>query len=85
MQHALESGGRSAAALGTVAADFQSCDGDVKAAFPLNLAFEPVEKVAFEFGDLAAAQAGHVNVVTRWAAFVEVFFSLHVHQVEFIN
>ena len=47
--------------------------------------FEAVEEIAFEFRDLAAAQAGHVNVVALGATLVEMLLSLHVHEVEFVD
>jgi hypothetical protein len=51
----------------------------------LNLPFEAVEKIAFEFSDLAATKAGHVDVVALRAAFVKMFLSLHVHEIEFVD
>jgi hypothetical protein len=76
---------RVAAALGTVAADFQTRYHDVKAAVTLDLSLEPIEEVALKLKNLSAAQAGHVNVVTLRTSFVKVFFALHMHQVEFVN
>src|SRR5438477_12622732 len=73
------------AALGAVAADLQSADNDVETALALNLAFEPVEEVAFELRNFATAQTGHVDVIAMRAAFVEMLLALHVHEVEFVN
>jgi hypothetical protein len=57
----------------------------VEAAIALNLAFQPVEEIAFELQNLPASQAGHMNVVPLRAALVEMFFALHVHQVKFVH
>ncbi len=50
----------------------------------LDLPFQPVEKAALKFRNLAAAQAGHVNMVALRPSFVEVLLSFHMHKVEFI-
>ena len=73
------------AALRAVSADFQPADHDVKPAITLDLPFEPVEKVAFQFADFPAPQAGHVDVVTLRPALIVVFLALHVHQIKFID
>jgi hypothetical protein len=73
------------AAGGAVSADFEAGYDDVELAVALDLALQAVEKSAFEFGDLAAAQAGHVDVVALGATFVKMFFALQVHEVELIN
>jgi hypothetical protein len=57
----------------------------VEAAFALDLALETVEEVAFEFRNLPASQARHMNVVPLRTPFIEVFLTLHVHKVEFVN
>src|ERR1700691_977994 len=54
-------------------------------AIALDLALQPVEKVALEFHDLAATQAGHVDVVALWPPLIKVLLALHVHEVEFIH
>jgi hypothetical protein len=51
----------------------------------LDLAFEPFEQIALEFGDLATSKASHVDVVALRAALVIMLFSLHVHEIEFID
>jgi hypothetical protein len=79
------SGGWSGAALGAVTADFEAGDDYVEAAVALDLSLQSVEEITLEFRDLAAAQAGHVDVVTLRAALVKMFFSLHVHEIEFID
>ena len=71
--------------MGAVAANFQTGDDNVKAAIPLNLTLQPIKQITFEFGNLAAAQARHVNVVALRTPLVEVFLALHVHQVEFVD
>ncbi len=68
-----------------ISADLQPAHHNVETAFALNLALQPVEQVAFEFRDLPAAQAGHVDVVALRPAFIEMLLSLHVHEVEFIH
>lgn len=73
------------AALCAVAADFKPADHDVKPAVTLNLAFQAIEKIAFELHDFSAAQAGHVNMVTLWPPLVIMLLALHVHQVEFVH
>jgi hypothetical protein len=73
------------AALGAVATDFQPGDYDMEAAVSLNLPLQAIKEITFEFRNLAAAQARHVDVVPLWAAFVEVLLALHVHQIEFVN
>jgi hypothetical protein len=54
-------------------------------AVALNLAFQAVEKVAFKFRDLAAAEAGHMDMIALRTSFVKMLFSLHVHEVEFVD
>src|SRR5437762_85529 len=71
-------------ALRAISTDFQPADNDVKAAFALDLPFQPVEEVAFELRNSSAAQAGHVDVIAMRAAFVEMLLALHVHEVEFV-
>ena len=57
----------------------------MEAAVALDLSLKPVEEIAFEFRDLAAAQAGHMDVVTLRTALVVMLLSLHVHEIEFID
>ena len=73
------------AACGAVATNLQAADEDVKLTLALDLAFEPLEQIAFEFCNFAAAQACHMNVVTLRAPLIKMLLALHVHQVEFIN
>jgi hypothetical protein len=58
---------------------------DMEAAVSLNLPLQAIKEITFEFRNLAAAQARHVDVVPLGAAFVEVFLALHVHEIEFVN
>jgi hypothetical protein len=51
----------------------------MKTAVALDLSFESVEKVTFELGDFATAQACHMDVITLGPPFVEVLLPLHVH------
>jgi len=78
-------GGRSSAALGAISANFQAAHDDMEAAIALDLAFEAVEKIALEFHDLSATKTCHVNVIALRTAFVKMLFSLHVHQIEFVD
>ncbi len=57
---------------------------DVELAVALNLTFKPLEQIALEFCDLAAAQARHMNVIALRPPFIKVLFTLHVHQIEFV-
>ena len=68
-----------------VAADFETADDDVKAAIALDLALQAIKEITFKLHDFAATKAGHVNMVALRATFVEMFFSLHVHEIEFID
>jgi hypothetical protein len=72
-------------AFGAIAADFQPAHENVKLALALYLAFEPLEQIAFELRNFAAAQARHMNVVPLRSSLVEVLLALHVHQVKLIN
>ena len=73
------------AACGAVPTDLQAADEDVKLTLALDLAFEALEQVAFEFRNFAATEACHMNVVTLRSALIKVLLALHVHEVEFIN
>jgi hypothetical protein len=77
--------GGSGAALGAISANFQPAHDDVEAAVALNLAFQAVEKITLKFHDFATAQARHMNVISLGTALVEMFFTLHVHEIEFID
>ena len=57
----------------------------MEAAIALDLAFEPIKKITFEFHDFAAPQTCHVNVVALRAALVVMLFSLEMHEVEFVH
>lgn len=54
-------------------------------AVALDLSLEAVEEVALELRNLAAAEAGHVNVVALRAPLVVVLLALHMHEVEFVD
>ena len=68
-----------------VTANLQTRDQYVKLTIALDLTLEPVEEIAFKFRNLAATQAGHVNMIPLRASLVEVFLPLHVHKIQFIN
>lgn len=57
----------------------------MKLAIPLDLPFETIEQIAFQFNDFSAAQTCHVNVVPLRPPLVKMFLALHVHQIELIN
>lgn len=75
----------SAAAGRAVPSHFKARNQDVKAAVALQLPFQIFEKLALEFSNLPAAQAGHVDVISSCFPFIEVPFALHVHQVQFVD
>ena len=77
--------GNAFAAVRTVSANFQATHDDVKPAIALDLSFQAIEQLAFEFHDFSAAQARHVDVVALWAALIKMLLALHVHQVEFVD
>jgi hypothetical protein len=57
----------------------------VKLAITLNLSLEPFEQIALEFHNLAASQAGHVDMVPLRTALVIMLFPLHVHEIKLIH
>ena len=57
----------------------------MEAAVALDLSLQAVKEIALEFRDLAAAQAGHVDVVALRAALVIMFLALHVHEIQFVD
>jgi len=77
--------GGSNTALSAVSANFQTAHDNVEAAIALDLTFEAIEKIALEFHDLAAAQAGHVDVIALWTALIKMFLTLHMHEIEFVD
>src|ERR1700686_1590253 len=68
-----------------VAANFQPRHHDPKAAVLLHLSFQFLKNVAYELHDLAATQAGHVDVIPIQLALVVVTLAVDVHQIEFVN
>src|SRR5215471_9220940 len=72
-------------AVGAIASYFEPRHDNMKAAITLDLALETVEQVAFKFHDLAAAQAGHVDVVALGPSLVEMLFPFQMHEVQFID
>jgi hypothetical protein len=57
----------------------------VELAFALNLAFEAIEKITLELKNFPATQARHVQMIALRPAFVKVFLTLQVHEVQFID
>ena len=76
---------RLAATIRAITATLQAGDYNMKLAVALNLPFQAVEEIAFEFRDLPAAEAGHMDVVALRTPLIKVFFPLHVHQIKFVN
>jgi len=71
--------------LGAITTDFQPGNHDMELAIALDLSLQSVEEVTFEFSDFAASQTGHMDMISLWSAFVVMFFTLHVHEIEFIH
>jgi hypothetical protein len=69
----------------TVPTDFETRHHNVELALALNLPFQSVKQITLEFLDLAAAQAGHVEMIALGTALVEVLLPLHMHEIEFIH
>jgi hypothetical protein len=77
--------GTVATAFGAITTDLEAANNDVKAAVALDLTFQAIEEVAFEFHDFAATQARHVDMISLWAPLVVVLFALHVHEIELVH
>src|SRR5713226_5561622 len=58
-----ESSWEQATAARAVTAHFQAGNDNVKLALALDLAFQPVKQITLKFHDLAATQAGHVDMI----------------------
>jgi hypothetical protein len=57
----------------------------VELTITLDLPLQPFKQIALEFDNLAASQAGHVDMVALRTALVIVLFPLHVHEIKFIH
>ena len=68
-----------------ISAHFQPRNQHAESAIFLHLLFQLLKTVAHKLGDLAAAQASHVDVVALQFALVVVAFAVDVHQVEFVD
>ena len=66
-------------------ADFRTRDGNLDVAITRDLIFELLVKAGFEFADLAATEAGDMNVVARAVGFVVVTIASQVQQVKLVN
>jgi len=73
------------ATIGTVSAALQARDDNMELAVALNLPFQTVKEIAFKFSYLSATKTCHVNMISLRPPFVEVLFSLHVHQVKLVH
>jgi len=69
----------------TDAADFGARDGDLHVEVAGDLFLELLVKAGLEFADLAAAQAGYVDVVAWAMGFVVVAVAAKVEKVEFVD
>src|SRR5439155_313747 len=74
-----------AQALRAVAANFGARNRYLHVEVPRDLVFQLFVEAAFEFADLAAPQAGHVNVVPRTVRLVIVAVSAQVQQIQLID
>lgn len=81
----LPEGGIGFEASGAVAADFGAGDGDFHVEVAGDLVFELFIEAAFEFADLAAPQAGYVDVVAGPVAFVIVAVAAEVEQIKLVD
>jgi hypothetical protein len=70
---------------GTVSTDFQSRYDNSEPAVFFHLPLQLFENVAYELHDLAAAQAGHVDMVAIQFALVVMTLAVDMHQVEFVD
>jgi len=57
----------------------------VKLAFALDLTLETIEEITLEFHYLAAAQAGHVHMITLGPTLVIMLLAFEMHQVKFVD
>ena len=57
----------------------------MEAAVAFDLALEPLELIADELRDLAATQAGGVDVIAGEPALIVMTFSVDVHEIEFVD
>ncbi len=73
------------AAVGAEAAYFCAGNCDFDAAVAGDLGFELLVEFAFEFADLATADAGYVNVVAWAVALVEMAVAAEVQEIELVN
>ena len=67
------------------AADFGAGDGDLHFEVVGNLFFQLFVQAGFEFADLAAAEAGDVDVVARTVGFIVVAVAAEVEEIEFVD
>ncbi len=72
-------------ALGAVAANFRARDGDLHVEIARDLLLQLLVQAAFEFPNLAAAQARHMNVIARTVRLVIVAVPAKMQQIQFVN
>src|SRR5208282_1274995 len=68
-----------------VSTDLKARDDDVKPAIAFQLVLQRLESLAHELGDLSAAQAGHVNMITPQLPLVVMSLAVQVHQVKLVD
>lgn len=72
-------------AVGANSAYFRTADGDLDSGVTRDLPLQLFVQIAFDLADLAAADAGYMDVVARAVAFVEVPVAAEVKQIEFVD
>jgi len=65
--------------------DFGAGDSDLDVAVAGDLIFELLVEAGFEFANLAAAEAGHMDVVARAMSFVVVAIAAEMEKIEFVD
>jgi hypothetical protein len=65
--------------------DLQTHDMDVKIVFRADLPLQPLEGGAGELFDLAALEAGKMQVILLRLDFVIVFFAVEMHEIELVD
>ena len=79
------SGRERSTAIAAITAHFEAGHNNVETAITLDLPFESVEEIAFEFRDFSATQACHVHVIALGPSLVVMLLSLQMHQVKFVD
>ena len=67
------------------AADFRARNGDLDVAVACDLLFELLVETGFEFANFAAAETGHMDVVSRAVGLVIMAIAAEVQEVQFVD